>query len=488
MVVSSFMAAFRWWTFCVMILMGSTTTMTSVVDGFDLKKSSSSSKAPSPPSALKSSCHSKTSNLVSIHHQSRRQVLGSLVASFTAASTLPTNAAMAATAATAATPQQQQQQQTSSSKTTTTSGEEFQAYSIIPDSSKSLNPSLKSVKRTPLVKKLAALDNTNGGALWLGEHHNSFKDHNLQKELIEAIHEERSIATSKNNESRPMAIGLEQVQVQFQPVLDNFIGGKISLDDLFQQTQWEKRWFWDFNNYAPIFELAQELQIPLIALNVNSEDFADVQQGGLAALPPKTLRRYIKDPQGFAAFALQNEFKDYIDYVISPSYDMHQRMGLLKTTMSGIRLDNDIPYKNFLTGRLLWDESMATNAHSWVKENPGGLIVGLVGGDHVKFKDGIPGRFMRLGGAWTAEDGNKDKKKSQAMSSTSVILNPTLIDTRPAGSMVGVAEADSSQHPERLALQLRYVKAGVTRADVEVRRLPENTGGVLPLADYIVVG
>jgi uncharacterized iron-regulated protein len=264
-------------------------------------------------------------------------------------------------------------------------------------------------------------------------------------------------------------------------VLDSYIAGKISLDDMKFQTQWEKRWFWDFNNYAPIFETAQKLQIPLVALNVNSEDFADVQQGGLAALPPKKLRQYIKDPQGFAAFALQNEFRDYVDYVISPSYDMHQRMGLLKTTTSGIKLENEISYKNFLTGRLLWDESMAGAAHSWIKANPGGLMVGLVGADHVKFQDGIPGRFVRLGGAWSAD-------KGRVMSSTSVILNPTVIDTRPAGSMAGVAEADSSRYPERLALQLRYVKSGVQRTDVDIRRLPENTGGVLPLADYIVLG
>jgi uncharacterized iron-regulated protein len=370
---------------------------------------------------------------------------------------------------------------TATTTSSSTPADDFQAYSIIPDASTSLSPNLKSVKRSPLVKKLAALDNTNGGAVWLGEHHNSFKDHNLQNELIEAIYDVRSSKGNSMNKEMPMAVGLEQVQVQFQPVLNSYVAGKISLEEMKFHVQWEKRWFWDFNGYAPIFETARRLQIPLIALNVNSEDFADVQQGGLAALPPKKLRQYIKDPQGFAAFALQNEFKDYVDYVIAPSYDMHQRMGLLKMTMSGIKLNEDIPYKNFLTGRLLWDESMASLAHSWVKANPGGLLVGLVGADHVKFGDGIPGRFGRLGGAWSGD-------KGQVMSSTSVILNPTLIDTRPAGSMAGVAEADSSQYPERLALQLRYVKPGVERTNVDLRRLPENTGGVLPLADFIVVG
>lgn len=180
-----------------------------------------------------------------------------------------------------------------------------------------------------------------------------------------------------------------------------------------------------------------------------------------------------RNSQGFAAFAQQKEFKEYVDYVITPSYDLHERMGLLKTTISGLRLEENMSFRNFFSGRILWDESMASTAHSWVQANPGGLLVGLVGADHVKFQDGIPGRFARMGG--------------DVLSCTSVILNPTLIDTRPPGTVSQVDYAASSQYPDRITLQLRYLKDGVDVQNAEVRRLPESTGGVLPLADYIVV-
>ena len=162
-----------------------------------------------------------------------------------------------------------------------------------------------------------------------------------------------------------------------------------------------------------------------------------------------------------------------MDYVISPSYDLHDQMGLLTTTITGVKLEQPMSFRNFFSGRILWDESMAANAHSWVESNPSGLIIGLVGADHVKFRNGIPGRFARMGGS--------------AMSCTSVLLNPTLIDTRPFGSVSNVDGAESSQFPDKITLQLRYLKSGVDKEDMNERRKPESTGGVLPLSDYIVV-
>ena len=114
---------------------------------------------------------------------------------------------------------------------------------------------------------------------------------------------------------------------------------------------------------------------------------------------------------------------------------------------------------------------MASAAFSWVAKN-NGLLIGIVGADHVKFGNGIPGRFSRMGA------GSYD--------CTSVVINPTLIDSRPSGSVANIPGADSSKTPDIITLQLRFLKENVD-ANSEARRLPESTGGVLPFADYIVV-
>eukprot|EP00804_Cyclotella_cryptica_P000207 CCRYP_016194-RA/>CCRYP_016194-RA protein AED:0.33 eAED:0.33 QI:0/-1/0/1/-1/1/1/0/415 len=349
----------------------------------------------------------------------------------------------------------------------------FTCYQIFPDASATLYPTLKPVQSSHLNNVLAMTSN-GGGAVWLGEHHNSARDHMLQADFVRNIHRRRREELGAQNGN--MSVGLEMVQLQFQPVLDAFIANKITADQMKQQVQWEKRWAWSFHNYLPVFEACRELSIPLIALNVDSEDLGLVESGGFPNLPREKMQKYISDPAGFASFAASPYYKTYVDYVISPSYDVHQQMGILKTTITGQRLEEDMPFSCFFSGRILWDEAMANTAFKWNKDHEGGLIVGLVGADHVKFQGGITGRYQRMA---------KDKQ----LNCISVILNPSLIDTRPSGSvsmMSNAASSASASGMEGLTLQLRYLKRGVDVGSPESRE-STNTGGVLTLADYLVL-
>mmetsp|Transcript_9443 Transcript_9443/g.22282 ORF Transcript_9443/g.22282 Transcript_9443/m.22282 type:complete len:431 (-) Transcript_9443:287-1579(-) len=346
-----------------------------------------------------------------------------------------------------------------------TSTTTFSAYNVLPDSSVNLDPKLQAVEPTKFLQSIAR----KGGSVWLGEHHNSQKDHQFQAELMQRLHQTRI----KANVKAPMAIGLEQVQRQFQPILDDYTNGKISLEEMKEGVDWEKRWMWDFENYRPIFETAKRLNIQLIALNVDSEDLSEVEKGGYARLPLNRLRKYIKDPVGFGEFAKSRQFNTYSSYVISPSYQIHQKLGLLSYTINGEKLDDEMTFSRFLSGRILWDEGMASAASTWCTENPGGLMLGLVGADHVKFLNGIPARFTRM-------SGTKD------MACTTVIINPTLIDSRPSGSVAGVPGAESVS-ADSITLQIRYLKDDMDPTNAELRKLPESTGGVLKFSDYIIV-
>lgn len=175
--------------------------------------------------------------------------------------------------------------QTATAATTPT----FSAYNILPDSA-NLSPKLDAVDPMSFVQSIAR--NKNGGSVWLGEHHNSQRDHQFQAEMMQQIFEERS----KQKIKEPMAIGLEQVQRQFQPLLDAYTANKISLEEMKQGVEWEKRWMWNFDYYKPIFETAKELNIKLLALNVDSEDLSEIEKAGYPGLPLNRLRKYINDP------------------------------------------------------------------------------------------------------------------------------------------------------------------------------------------------
>ena len=128
----------------------------------------------------------------------------------------------------------------------------------------------------------------------MGEHHNSISDHNFQAMVIREVHRERK--KHSNLKHTAMAIGLEQVQSQFQPVLDDYVNGKISLTDMKAKVQWDRRWSWSFDNYKETFVAARELGIRLLALNVDSEDLVLVEKEGYPGLPTQQLNKYITDP------------------------------------------------------------------------------------------------------------------------------------------------------------------------------------------------
>lgn len=315
---------------------------------------------------------------------------------------------------------------------------------------------------------LSQLATHSSGSVWLGEHHNSASDHKFQAMVIKEVHRERK--KHRHLKDTPMAVGLEQVQSQFQPVLDDYINGKVSLNEMKNMVQWDRRWTWSFENYKEIFVVAKDLGIRLLALNVDSEDLVLVEKEGYPGLPTKQLHKYIKDPIGFADFAKAREFKTYTDYVIKPSFELHQRLGLLQYTMTGEQMESEMTFGRFLSGRLLWDEGMASSAFSWCADNPQGLLVGLVGADHVKYENGVPGRFARMA-----------RRKQLDAECTAVVINPTLIDSRPSGTVALIPTSDSAEYPERVTLQLRYSKLG---EDISPSKSSE---GVLSFSDYVVV-
>jgi len=445
-------------------------------------------------------------------------VLLQFFSSYDAAQALPSSSSLSVSFPTSSASSSSMPSISSSSSSSYLLPQQFSVYKIFPDASAKLSPSIQSLDPTVFVESDIYQKNIGSGSsssikkqhelskqaategvIWLGEHHNSKQDHDLQAMIIENIYNQRFDLYPKNAGGN-MAIGLEQIQVQYQPVLDAYIQGIISEEDMLTQCQWSQRWSWPFENYRSIFTLAQRLKIPLIALNVDSEDLAKVEADGFQGLDKATIQKYIKDPRGFSEFVKPSSYRTYSAYVIEPSYDLHKKLGILKSTISGQVLENDMSFRNFFSGRILWDEAMAGNAYQWTEKHDGGIMIGLVGADHVKFEKGVVGRYQRLSDDHSRGDQQKPRRLNVA-----VLLNPTRIDTLPSGSLlVGAKTEDSStyysaEYPDQITLQLRYLKDDVGNGmlpsssssaaalSLKDRELPSNTGGVLSLADYIVI-
>ena len=110
-----------------------------------------------------------------------------------------------------------------------------QAYAVVPDSSPSLSPSAESLGMEALLSDLAA---PSVRAVFLGEHHNSKADHELQEGLLRELHRRRSARGAKPE----LAVGLEAVQRRFQPALDAYLAGELDENALQEAVEWRKRW------------------------------------------------------------------------------------------------------------------------------------------------------------------------------------------------------------------------------------------------------
>lgn len=206
--------------------------------------------------------------------------------------------------------------------------------------------------------------------IYLGENHDNSQHHEQQLEIIQQLQQDVN--------DTQLAIGMEMFQRPFQAILNRYLAQEISEEELRQQTEYDIRWGFDWEFYAPILRYAQREQIPVIALNTPEEITRKVAQTGIESLKGNDFR-YIPP---LDEIKLDNEeYRQAIEEI----YLQHVEYG------QGNSTDLD----NFFAAQVLWDETMAEAIASHYQNNPQSKIVILVGKAHVMNNYAIPDRVSR---------------------------------------------------------------------------------------------
>ncbi|MEL6554724.1 MAG: ChaN family lipoprotein [Cyanobacteria bacterium J06621_11] len=206
--------------------------------------------------------------------------------------------------------------------------------------------------------------------IYLGETHTSEADHLAQLELIQALAEEQKA------EEQQIVIGLEMFQRPFQPILDRYLAGEISEAELIAQSEYETRWGYDWELYAPIIRYAKDNQIPLIALNTPAEVTRQVAREGLESLSGDALT-YIPPIEDIDT--TDQAYRDSIAGV----FNAHGGAG------------HSMNFDNFFAAQVLWDETMAEAVVKQLEADPNQQVIVLVGEGHIAYDYGIPNRVER---------------------------------------------------------------------------------------------
>lgn len=230
------------------------------------------------------------------------------------------------------------------------------------------SPTQKSLAPELVLQQLAQAN-----VVYLGETHDSAADHQAQLAIIQALHQRNP----------KIAIALEMFQRPFQSVLDRYLAGKITEAQLKQLTEYEKRWGFPWEFYAPILQFAKAKQIPLIALNTPTEVTRKVSRQGLSSLIIAD-RRFIPPIS-----EIRTDTGRYRDRMREFYDAMHQGKG------------NSAGFEKFFLAQVLWDETMAEGVSQFLRTNPTHQVIVLAGQGHVVYGDGIPNRVTRRMGNLT---------------------------------------------------------------------------------------
>lgn len=204
--------------------------------------------------------------------------------------------------------------------------------------------------------------------VYLGETHDSLEDHKAQLQILQALHQQ----------NRKIAIAMEMFQRPYQNILEQYLTGKITEAQLVEQTEYEQRWGFPWEYYAPILRFAKLQQLPVLALNTPTEVTRQVARNGLESLTPEELK-YIPP-----VTEIRTDNADYRKRALA-SYEQHSQAGQ----------GNSTSFERFFTALVLWDETMAEKIAQFIKDNPDYQVVVLAGKNHITYGYGIPSRVAR---------------------------------------------------------------------------------------------
>ena len=201
--------------------------------------------------------------------------------------------------------------------------------------------------------------------LYIGEKHDQFSHHVMELEVIKDLH----------RRGRKMAIGMEMFQRPFQRALDDYIEGRIDEREFLRESQYFKRWGYDYLLYRPILQFARSEKIPVVALNLKQETVDRVFEGGLGSLSDE--ERRLLPEMDFSDDAYRERLKK-----------VFQEHEASKTNS----------FDSFLEAQILWDETMSESIDHFLKTHPDHRMVVLAGDGHLAYGSGIPKRTRRRNG------------------------------------------------------------------------------------------
>jgi aminopeptidase N len=171
-------------------------------------------------------------------------------------------------------------------------------------------------------------------------------------------------------------------QRPYQKAVDRFISGATDEPTFLEDSEYRKRWGYDWALYRPIVEFCRRNRVPLAALNLGDELRGRLSKGGYEKLSAED-----KKQLGEIDFQVKAHRSHWFDKL----GEMHGHGGMTEEGK-----------EKFYQVMTAWDEYMADSAARFQRERKLRRMVVLAGSGHVERGFGIPDRAVKRTGGKAA--------------------------------------------------------------------------------------
>jgi uncharacterized iron-regulated protein len=278
----------------------------------------------------------------------------------------------------------------------------------------------------------------NAQVVLLGEVHDNADHHRLELQALAALAALRP----------KLVLGFEMFPRRVQGALDRWVAGELNEEEFLKAADWSRVWGYDTAFYLPLFQFARMNRIPMVALNVERDLVRLVRAKGLEAVP-EDKREGVSVPAPASEAYLDRLFKVYSAHPDKPGPKPAR---------------TDPEFLRFVQAQLVWDRAMAQALAEGAARNPGALLVGVMGSNHISYGYGVPHQLAHLGIQKIASllpwDNTADCAELSPDFATAVFSFPA---ARPAPP------------PPRLGIFVETVPEGVKVASVSAGSIAETT-------------
>ena len=231
------------------------------------------------------------------------------------------------------------------------------------------------VSTSRMLERLSRAD-----VVFFGEQHDDAETHRAEAELLEAI----------GRGGRPVILSLEMFERDVQPVLDDYLGGRITESDFLARTRPWDRYATD---YRRLIELAKKNHWPVVAANVPRPLASAIGRKGLAALDTLSVTE-----RRTAAREHDCPRDDYHARFME-SMQSHSAGGA-----SGPQASDSLPTamaERFYLAQCIKDETMAESiVDARLAAAPSAIVVHYDGAFHSDYAQGTVARVKRRQPGW----------------------------------------------------------------------------------------